>query len=148
MLPKQAKPRATVLVVDDSPEMVRYLQSLLELESYRVETASNGLEALRRLTEGSEPDVVLLDLEMPYLDGLRTLKCLRTLRPKLKVIICSGVADPSKRQQATDLGVEVCLEKPVHHLYLTAALERCLEPQPARFSRAATIVPLRPSSLQ
>ena len=148
MFSKHAKRKATVLVVDDSPEMVRYLRNLLELDSYRVETASNGLEALRRLREGSRPDIVLLDLEMPYLDGLRTLKRLRTMRPELKVIICSGAPDPLKRQEATDLGVEVCLEKPVHHLYLTAALERCLDAHAAKLPGGPAVLPLGPSSLQ
>lgn len=148
MLSKEAKRKATVLVVDDSPEMVRYLRSLLELDSYRVETASNGVEALQRISDGSPLDIVLLDLEMPHLDGIRTLKCLRSFRPDLKVIICSGAADPVKVQQAMALGVEVCLEKPVHHLYLTAALERCLEPESEhKLHRRHLSVPLR-SSLQ
>jgi CheY-like chemotaxis protein len=131
MLAINAKRTRTILVVDDCPEMLRYLQFLLEMESYRVETAGNGLEALRRLHEGCNPDVVLLDMQMPHLDGFRTLKRILKLRPGLKVIMCSGVSDPQKIQKAAALGAQAYLTKPVQQLYLTAALERCLDaPQP------------------
>jgi len=65
------RPKATILVVDDSPAMQRYLRVLLELDAYQVETASNGSEALQRVREGCSPAVVLLDLQMPGMDGLR-----------------------------------------------------------------------------
>lgn len=140
MLSKNVKHKGTILVVDDSPEMLRYFKFLLELESYEVETAANGLEALQRLNDGSTPDVILLDLEMPSLDGLRTLRCLQSLRPGLKVIMCSGISDPRKVRQAKALGAAAYLTKPVHHLYLTAALERCLEPQPEPALPRASVV--------
>src|SRR5256885_995619 len=66
--------RTSVLVVDDSPAMLRYLRVLLELERYQVETANNGAEALQRLKEGSPAAIVLLDVEMPGMDGLKTLR--------------------------------------------------------------------------
>jgi len=122
--PKSAKP--TVLVVDDSAAMRRYLQVLLELDSYQVETASNGTEALQRLHQGCAPAVVLLDLEMPCMDGLKTLGHLMELWPDLKVIICSGVDDPAQARRAASLGAKAYLRKPVQHLYLSAAVERCL----------------------
>lgn len=117
---------ATILVVDDSPGMRRYLRLLLELDRYQVETARDGNEALRRLEEGCVPAVVLLDLQMPGLDGLRTLQCMRKQYPDLKVIICSGEDDPEKFQLASALGAQAHLIKPVQHLYLSAAVERCL----------------------
>ena len=119
-------PKATVLVVDDSQEMRRYLQFLLELDSYQVETASDGREALERLRSGCAPAVTLLDSEMPGLDGLTTLSQLRALHPEIKVIMCSGIDDPEHIQRATSLGAQAYLTKPVQHLYLSAAVERCL----------------------
>jgi CheY-like chemotaxis protein len=119
--------KATVLIVDDSPAMLRYLRVLLELESYHVETASNGSEAVQRMREGCAPAIVLLDLEMPGMDGLKTLQSLRKLQPDLKVIMCSGVDDATQMQRAASLGAQAYLTKPVHHLYLSAALERCLQ---------------------
>ena len=65
-----------ILVVDDEPGMRRYLQTVLELDSYRVSTAANGEEALEKV-QRDQPDVVLLDMVMPGPDGLETLKRIR-----------------------------------------------------------------------
>ena len=67
----------SILVVDYEPSMLGYLRTLLELDSYRVETASSGSEALQRVRRDPQPTVVLLDLLMPGLDGLETLEKLR-----------------------------------------------------------------------
>lgn len=117
---------ATVLVVDDSPAMLRYLRTLLELESYHVETARNGAQALKRLRGGCSPAVVVLDLQMPGMDGLATLRQLKRRWPEIKVIICSGADDPVKTNQAAALGAYAYLHKPVQPLYLSAAVQRCI----------------------
>lgn len=122
--------RPAILVVDDSPAMRRYLRLLLESDSYLVETAESGLEALHCVQRGRTPDVVLLDMQMPDLDGLQTLRILRKLRPDLKVIMCSGVDDPRQIRRASLMGACSYLTKPVQHLYLTAALEHCLSHAP------------------
>jgi CheY-like chemotaxis protein len=119
--------KASVLVVDDSLEIQRYLRTLLEMDSYSVETASSGYEALQRLRLGYAPQVVLLDLQMPGMDGLETLRLLQEFRPKPKVIMCSGMDDPEKIRAATSLGAHAYLLKPVRHLYLSAAIDRCLQ---------------------
>jgi CheY-like chemotaxis protein len=124
--------KATVLVVDDSPEMQRYLRVLLEIDSYRVETAGNGQEALQSLGRGYVPQVVLLDLQMPGMDGLETLRRMQELRPQPKVIMCSGVDDPAKILEAAALGAQAFLVKPIQHLYLSAAIERCLHETSAK----------------
>lgn len=118
--------KTVVLVVEDSPEVQRYLRTLLELDSYQTEVASNGEEALQWLRQGYDPAIVLLDMQMPGMDGLQTLERLREFRPDLKVIMCSGVDDPEKIGQALALGAHAYLLKPVQHLYLSAAVERCL----------------------
>jgi CheY-like chemotaxis protein len=123
---QEVTPRATILVVDDSPDMLRYLRMVLELDSYRVETANNGVEALQRVRNGTVPEVVVLDLQMPEMDGLKTLGRLLKLQPQLKVIMCSGVDDPDQVQQAALLGARAYLKKPVQHLYLSAAVKECL----------------------
>jgi CheY-like chemotaxis protein len=118
--------RPTVLVIDDSPEVQRYLRLVLETDHYHVETAANGENGLQRLRTGCAPSVVLLDMQMPGMDGLETLKCLRELQPELKVIMCSSHDDPEIIRQAISLGAQAYLVKPIQHLYLSAALERCL----------------------
>ena len=119
-------PTATVLVVDDDPAMRHYIRSLLELDSYRVESAANGLEAVALVSTGLAPDVVLLDVNMPGIDGLETLRRLLQIRPGLKVIMCSGAPDPRKALEAFIGGAQEFLTKPFRHLYLSATLERCL----------------------
>jgi CheY-like chemotaxis protein len=118
--------KETVLVVDDSAEIRRYLATVLELNAYRVETAESGEEACQRVREGCEPALVLLDLQMSGMDGLATLRQLRELRPRLKVIMCSAVDDPDIVNAAAHLGAQGYLVKPIQHLYLSAAVESCL----------------------
>lgn len=133
----------TILVVDDSPDMRRYLRILLELDRYHVETAEDGHAALRRLDEGCTPDLVLLDLQMPGLNGLRTLRRIRKHHPALKVIICSAEENPRKLRLAAALGAIAHLMKPVHHLYLSAAVERCLGGESSvAAARAASVITL------
>jgi two-component system response regulator AlgR len=124
--------KGTVLVVDDSLEMQRYLRVLLEVDSYRVEVASSGHEALQRLRLGCAPQVMLLDVQMPDMDGLETLRGLQEFHPRPKVIMCSAVDDPGKIAEAAALGAHAYLLKPVQHLYLSAAIERCLNEGPAK----------------
>jgi CheY-like chemotaxis protein len=138
--------QATILVVDDSLEMQRYIRVLLELDSYRVETVSNGQDALQSLRRGCAAQVVLLDVQMPGMDGLETLRRLQEFRPNLKVIMCSGVDDPAKIEEAATLGAQAYLLKPIQHLYLSAAVERCLhegsaERQPERLGFQLFVLP-------
>jgi two-component system, NtrC family, response regulator AtoC len=114
------------MVVDDEPSMLRYLQTLLEVESYNVETASSGEEALSKLQNGS-PDVVLLDVLMPGgMDGLQTLEKMRERYPHLKVVMLSCVSDTRKVVQAIRLGAQDYLTKPFQKSDLEAVIELCL----------------------
>ena len=123
---RRVSPELTVLVVDDDPCMLHYVRALLESDCYKVETASSGTAALDQLRAGVSPDVVLLDVNMPEMDGLQTLRQLLQFRPALKVIMCSGIADPRKALTAFLMGAQDFLTKPFRHLYLSAALERCV----------------------
>jgi len=121
--------KATILIVDDSSEMRQYLRMLLELDCYQVETVGTGIEALQLLRDGFAPAVVLLDVKMPGMNGWQTLRHLRKLWPDLSVIMCSGDDEPDRIRRAAFLGVQAYLAKPVQHLYLSAAIERCLAAQ-------------------
>ena len=92
-----------ILLVDDEPGMLRYIRTLLEVDDYKVETASTGEEALQRVEKGLEPDMVLLDVLMPGIDGLQTLEQLRQMRPGVKVVMLSCVSDTRKVVQAMKL---------------------------------------------
>jgi len=114
------------LLVDDEPGMLRYIRTLLEVEDYKVETASTGEEALERLKKGSHPDLVLCDLLMPGIDGLQTLEQIRQLRPGTKVVMLSCVGDTRKVVQAMRLGAYDYLTKPFQKAELDAVLDQCL----------------------
>jgi CheY-like chemotaxis protein len=62
--------KAKILLVDDEPGMLRYIKTLLEVDDRHVETASTGEEAVEAVRNGLKPDLVLLDLLMPGIDGL------------------------------------------------------------------------------
>ncbi|PYV12391.1 MAG: sigma-54-dependent Fis family transcriptional regulator [Acidobacteria bacterium] len=116
----------SILVIDDEPHMLRYMRTLLEVDSYRVETLSSGLAALDRLQKGPLPDLVLLDVVMPDLDGLQTLERLHEMRPELKVVMLSCVSDPRTVVQAIRLGAQDYLPKPFHEAELEAVIRRTL----------------------
>lgn len=138
--------KPTVLVIDDSPEVQRYLRLVLETDHYCVETAANGENGLEKLRTGCSASVVLLDMQMPGMDGLQTLKCLRELQPELKVIMCSSEDDPEIIRQAILLGAKGYLVKPVRHLYLSAALESCLSRHSADPSNPLAAVSVIPAN--
>jgi len=115
-----------ILVVDDEPHMVNFLRTLLEVESYEVETASNGLEAVRRVQGGPAPDLVLLDVAMPGLNGLETLGRINEIRPGIKVVMLSCVSDPRTVVQAIHLGAQDYLPKPFQKADLEAVIKRVL----------------------
>jgi two-component system response regulator AtoC len=129
--PSTARNASTILVVDDEPSMLRYMRMLLEVDSYEVETVSSGFAAMERVRRSPAPDVVLLDLLMPQMDGIQALEQLRQIRPGLKVIMLTCEHDPRKVVQAIRLGAQDYLTKPFHKAELDAALRSCLATQPS-----------------
>src|SRR5690349_800991 len=115
-----------ILLVDDEPGMLRYIRTLLEVDDYKVETASTGEEALQRVEKGLEPDMVLLDVLMPGIDGLQTLEQLRQMKPGVKVVMLSCVSDTRKVVQAMRLGAHDYLTKPFQKAELDAVIGQCL----------------------
>jgi len=120
------KNTANILLVDDEPGMLRYIRTLLEVDDYRVETASTGQEAIERVQKGLRPDLVLLDLLMPGLDGLQALEQLRQLQPGLRVVMLSCVGDTRKVVQAMRLGAYDYLTKPFQKAELDTVIDQCL----------------------
>jgi two-component system, NtrC family, response regulator AtoC len=118
---------AKILLVDDEPGMLRYIRTLLEVDDYKVETATTGEEALQHLEKGLQPDLVLLDVLMPGIDGLETLEKLRQKRPGLKVVMLSCVNDTRKVVQAMRLGAQDYLTKPFQKAELDRVIDVCLE---------------------
>lgn len=115
-----------ILVVDDEPHVVNSLRSLLDVESYRVETASDGFQALRRVQQEPLPDRVLLDVSLPGIDGLETLGRISRIRPGMKVVMISGAGDPRTVVKAIRLGAKDYLPKPFQKTDVEAVIKRVL----------------------
>jgi len=103
---------ATLLIVDDEPNILGTLRRALELEGYAVEVAVSGRVALDK-ARARAFDAVLLDVAMPEMDGLETLKALRELSPDLPVMMMSGNSTLATAVSATKLGACDFLEKPL-----------------------------------
>jgi DNA-binding NtrC family response regulator len=101
-----------VLVVDDEDEFRDIITKSLEKRGLRVEGAENGLKALEIL-EHSRIDVVLLDIKMPGIDGIETLRRIRNLKPLVEVILLTGHASVDSGIEGMKLGAFDYLMKPI-----------------------------------
>ena len=116
--------RRTVLVVDDETVMQGLMQDILSAEGYEVALAGNGQEGLERIAE-LHPDLVVLDLMMPVLDGWGVLKALEGRKDVPPVIVLSASANlTGTAERAVARGAYACFPKPFD---LGALLERCQE---------------------
>jgi two-component system nitrogen regulation response regulator NtrX len=102
----------SVLIVDDEPSIVQSLSGLLSDEGYKVSTAFNGHDALK-VIDSDSPDLVLLDIWMPGLDGIETLKEIKKYNPHVQVIIITGHGTIETAVKATKLGAFDLVEKPL-----------------------------------
>jgi two-component system nitrogen regulation response regulator NtrX len=102
----------TILIVDDEPSIVQSLSGLLTDEGFEVTTAGNGYEALQQI-ESSSPDLVLLDIWMPGIDGLETLQEIKKNHPQTQVIMVTGHGTIETAVKATKFGAFDFIEKPL-----------------------------------
>ncbi len=125
---------ARVLVVDDDPDMRLAIASVLKSRSYQVIEAGDGLEALRKLEE-EKPDIMLLDLLMPGMDGFAVIKALEGCQEKghsdIPVLVISSVREEaSHRRYELELGrrlaVDDYIEKPIEPFVLLQRVENLL----------------------
>ena len=115
-----------ILLVDDEPSVLRYTKTLLEIENYHVETAASGEEALQRMNRGPAPNLIVLDMVMPGMDGLQTLANCKKLRPDQKVVMISCVNDTNKVVQAIQLGASDYVTKPFLSPQFQGAIRKAL----------------------
>lgn len=112
----------TVLLVDDEEEFVGVLAERLEVRGLTVDTAANGETAVEKAGKRAF-DAVLLDMAMPGMDGIETLKRLLRLNPDLQVILLTGRATLGQAVEAMKLGALDLLEKPADIETLVARIE-------------------------
>jgi adenylate cyclase len=116
-----------ILVVDDVPDNVDIVQMRLESQGYEVMTAADGIEALEKI-RGQLPDLVLLDVMMPKLDGIETVKQLKAdpTLPFIPVILVTAKADARDVVAGLESGGDDYLTKPVDHAALSARVRAML----------------------
>jgi len=112
-----AKKEKIVLIVDDEEGILRVLREFFNRKGYKTREARSGEEAVR-LARAEKISVVLLDMKMPGMDGLDTLKNLLEINPKLGVVMVTGVQDDEKVKKAIELGAYGYVLKPFDFLYL------------------------------
>ena len=105
--------KAKVLLVDDEEDFLTTLAERLEARGLKVDTVANGLEAVAMVDDQSF-DLIILDLAMPGIDGLETLKRIKTKQPDAEIIILSGQGSIKTSIEAMKLGAEDFIEKPVN----------------------------------
>jgi len=116
-----------VLVVDDAEGIRTYLANLLELSGYEVDTAEDGRSALALLDGGAAPDVVILDVMMPGIDGIETLRRIRERHGSIPVVMLSVVGKASTIVEAMQLGAADYINKPFEEEELQLTLDKVLE---------------------
>lgn len=119
-----------LLVVSREPSVLRPLWSVGESNSWHLETAGSGWEALERIQSGSVPDLLLLDLPRGDADSLHVLRWLRRIRPELPIILLSHAEDISREREAVRLGAQDFLIRPFDEQQLEDAIRRQLASSP------------------
>ncbi len=107
-----------ILFVDDEPQFERLikqrLRQYIKKGSFELTFANNGLDALDIVSNQSDLDLIITDLNMPHMDGFAFLERMKKLLPQKKVVVLSAYFDPSSKKRAYDLGVVEFVTKPIN----------------------------------
>ncbi|OHE54910.1 MAG: two-component system response regulator [Thermodesulfovibrio sp. RBG_19FT_COMBO_42_12] len=120
-MPEELK--ANVLLVDDEEQFLKVLSQRLEGKGLKVDTSTSGEDALKKV-KGKDFDAIILDLVMPGMSGIETLKRIRSENPDLQIILLTGHATVEKGVEAMKTGAVDFLEKPAD---LNKILEKVAE---------------------
>lgn len=123
---------ARLAIVDDDPGFTEYLDTLLRMQGYDVDVFHSGTALLEGLRSGPAPNVILLDVLMPDVDGIETLRAIRQAHPTSQVIMLSGRHTPATIIEAVRLGAADYVLKPgdpdgIGEAALEAAIRNALE---------------------
>ena len=118
----------TVMVIDDAPDIRLLLRMVLSLEGFSVTEAESGRHALELLAAGERPDIAVLDVQMPELDGWETLARIRQdpATSDLRVVMCTVKSQPADLLQGWGLGCDGYLSKPIEVRGLAVTLRQVL----------------------
>ena len=115
-----------ILIVDDEKNIVSSLTSILSDEGYEVSMAGDGVEALE-LIQKDPPDLVILDIWLPGMDGIEVLKTLKSYNLGVEVLIMSGHGTIDTAVKATKLGAQDFIEKPFSLDRITESIQNILQ---------------------
>jgi CheY-like chemotaxis protein len=127
------KNKPTILLVEDTKEVVMMLRDYLELAGYKVFTAQDGIDGIvqaRRV----RPDLILMDVQMPHMDGFETTRKLRS-DPNFRytpIIALTALAMPHDRERCLEAGMDEYISKPVNLKALVRVIQSCLFEQESR----------------
>jgi two-component system response regulator MprA len=124
--------RTLILVADDDVRTARILMRLLQEDGFHVELAQDGATAIARLTREPRPDILVTDLQMPYVDGMTVAKYARACKPGLPIFLVTGYPDRAARKQHTLDPAPRVFTKPLDYAALSQELVRsgACKPQP------------------
>ena len=118
----------TIMIVDDSATMIFSIKTALEMNGFKVETASDGVQALAKLKSGIKPDLIITDVNMPNMDWLELIKNVRAL-PGLRftpILTLTTESQAAKRDEGKKLGATGWLVKPVSGTELVKVIKQVL----------------------
>lgn len=115
-----------ILIVDDEKNIVTSLQEILNDEGYDIVTAEDGLDALE-IVQSEPPDLVLLDIWIPGMDGIEVLQAIKTYHPEIEVLVMSGHGTIDTAVKATKLGAYDFIEKPFSLDQLVLSVKKALK---------------------
>ena len=118
---------ATLVIVDDEPGIVEEVRAFFEEEGYRVYAADSGEDGIR-VIEQVKPDIILLDMKLPDISGIRVLESAKKTSPKSKTIVITGYVDQNLIDEAEKLGRDAFLQKPFNFEVLKEEVDRLLKP--------------------
>jgi CheY-like chemotaxis protein len=117
--------RAHVLLVDDNPRGLEFLDFRLKALGYRTTLAENGELALGVVAQ-DRPDIVVLDVTMPEMNGYQACRAIKRMAPKMPVIILTAKTDPADRFWAMQSGADAFLNKPIDPVIVVEKLKELL----------------------
>lgn len=119
-------PKGKVLIVDDAPDTIEIIQTLLRYEGYDVISASTGEEGVKKAEE-ENPEVVLMDISLPGIDGSEALRRIRKTNPLISVIMLTAFATVDNAIFALKEGATDFVKKPFENEHLIHIVNQCLE---------------------
>ncbi|HLF28502.1 MAG TPA: response regulator [Anaerolineae bacterium] len=124
-----------ILIVEDDPDARKVLSLILKLDGFQISTASGGQEAIQALQKDA-PDLILLDVMMPVVDGYEVCRWVRSnpATAHIAVVMLSGKADPESVARGLEVGADEYLAKPIKPSNLTKQLHEILTRAAAKLS--------------